>query len=357
MTGRLLLRFLSGRVGLMAAYYASTALVLTLAGLVFSHDGASQGSWAHLAYGLLLSTTVLLGYLAFDLARWWPFARQTARLLEGSADLEALANLPPAQTADQADFRALMSRLYSLSVSERLRYEDSYRRHLTFMNAWFHQMKSPVAAIDLLAQRGQSKPTEELPATLESIEEEAARLAEGLDLVLNMARLQEFAVDFRVEQVDLQQAVREVINQRKKQFVRSEIFPVLEVADGDWTVLTDAKWNGVLLDQIVANALKYGAQAGPQGQKLTFAVSRRVPDEVVLSISDQGPGIPPEDLPRVFDAFFTGANGRRFAGATGIGLYLVRLVATELGHTVQVESTVGQGTTVTITYAATLQHR
>lgn len=71
---------------------------------------------------------------------------------------------------------------------------------------------------------------------------------------------------------------------------------------------------------------------------------------MVLTIADQGPGIPPEDLPRVFEPFFTGENGRRFGGATGIGLYLVRRIVDELEHEIAMESAPGAGTTVRLTY-------
>ncbi|WP_374709381.1 ATP-binding protein [Desmospora profundinema] len=65
---------------------------------------------------------------------------------------------------------------------------------------------------------------------------------------------------------------------------------------------------------------------------------------------DEGPGIPPQDLPRVFDPFFTGENGRRFAQATGMGLYLVKQVVDALGHEIQIQSPPEGGTSVRVTY-------
>ncbi|HWI64278.1 MAG TPA: ATP-binding protein, partial [Symbiobacteriaceae bacterium] len=165
----------------------------------------------------------------------------------------------------------------------------------------------------------------------------------------SVARLQEFALDFKVEPVDLAEAVRRVINQRRKQFIRLTLYPEIDAPDGDWHVLTDAKWNGFVIDQIVSNALKYGSQGGAPGQRLRFSL-RRTEAGVTLTIADQGPGIPPEDLPRIFDPFFTGVNGRRFADATGIGLFVVREVTSRLGHRVAVASAPGQGTAVTLTY-------
>lgn len=112
---------------------------------------------------------------------------------------------------------------------------------------------------------------------------------------------------------------------------------------------TDEKWNSFAIDQVVTNALKYGSQAGAPGQKLRIRLER-LPGAKRLSIADQGPGIPEQDLGRVFQPFFTGENGRRYGGATGMGLYLVKQVMDRMGHQVAVTSRVGEGPTVTFTY-------
>ncbi|HET8986122.1 MAG TPA: ATP-binding protein, partial [Trueperaceae bacterium] len=68
-------------------------------------------------------------------------------------------------------------------------------------------------------------------------------------------------------------------------------------------------------------------------------------------------GIPPEDVPRVFDRFYTGANGRRGKASTGMGLYLASEICRRLGHELRLESTLGQGTTVSVTLTPQGLHR
>ena len=68
--------------------------------------------------------------------------------------------------------------------------------------------------------------------------------------------------------------------------------------------------------------------------------------EDVLTVSDQGVGIDPADLPRIFERGFTGRNGRQQQASTGLGLYLTRRVLDKLGNQVQVLSQPGQGTQV-----------
>ncbi|MNC83424.1 Sensor histidine kinase GraS [compost metagenome] len=58
----------------------------------------------------------------------------------------------------------------------------------------------------------------------------------------------------------------------------------------------------------------------------------------------------PEDVPRVFEPFFTGKNGRKYRSATGIGLYMVKYTADKLGHTVKLDSKRGIGTEFTFTF-------
>lgn len=350
MSRHLIWRYLQDRTGLVIAFYVAVGLVLALTGLLMAQQGLSTAElWANVGYAFLLASTVLLIFLGLEYFHWAPFAAQVIALKEGSGGLDSIANLPPPQTMEQADYRDLIDSLYGRAVAEINRYTEAHQRHLTFINMWVHQMKTPVSAIHLIAQRAPEKDREALQADLESVAEEASRLAEGLELVLNMARLTDFAPDYRIERVDLLEAVRGAVNARKRTFIRVRIFPEVEAEPGPLPVLTDRKWHGFVLDQIISNALKYGAQGGPEGQKLLLRI-RREGAGAVLTIADQGPGIPEEDLPRLYEPFFTGANGRRFVDATGIGLFLVRQVVDRLGHEIRIDSRLGEGTTVTLRY-------
>lgn len=351
MSGRLLLRFLLDRLPFIAAFYTNTALLLLLVWLLLSFEGRSAVVLrANLGYALLLSTLVLTLWLGLTLLRWLPFARKAAELLDEGGDLEALTGLPEGGDGDQESLRRLLDRFFRLAVAERQRYAEAHQRHLAFINLWVHQMKSPVSTISLIAQQGEAAE----PAAMGSILEETTRLADGLELVLNTARLQDFAVDYQIRQVDLLESVRKLVGARKKQFIRLAIFPELEASAGEWRVRTDEKWNGFAIDQVIANALKYSSQDGAVSQRLRIRLERQ-PGAIHLSVADQGPGIPEQDLGRVFEPFFTGENGRRYGGATGIGLYLVRQVMEQMGHRVSIDSKEGEGTVVTFTYPDPVQ--
>ena len=101
-------------------------------------------------------------------------------------------------------------------------------------------------------------------------------------------------------------------------------------------MVTDAKWLGFVVEQVLSNALKYT----PEGGSIT--IDAEAP--ATLCIRDTGIGITAEDLPRIFDRGYTGRNGRTYRQASGIGLYLCRRICRDLGHTITASSAAGEGT-------------
>lgn len=106
------------------------------------------------------------------------------------------------------------------------------------------------------------------------------------------------------------------------------------------TVISDEKWLSFVLEQLLSNAVKYT----PEGE-ISIEVQEE-PQHIWLEIRDTGIGIRSEDIPRVFEKGYTGFNGHEDKRSTGIGLYLCREVLQKLGHTIQVQSEVGEGTMV-----------
>ncbi|MFY9694557.1 MAG: ATP-binding protein, partial [Xanthobacteraceae bacterium] len=102
------------------------------------------------------------------------------------------------------------------------------------------------------------------------------------------------------------------------------------------------------LRQILFNLLANAVSFSPGGATVTLSAAR-TSDAVIFSVTDQGPGIPPQVLEKVFDWFETHALGSQHRGP-GIGLSLVRSFVELHGGTVTITSAVGQGTTVTCTF-------
>src|SRR6185312_15496296 len=102
------------------------------------------------------------------------------------------------------------------------------------------------------------------------------------------------------------------------------------------------------LRQILFNLLSNAVGFSPPGSSVVLSAERR-PDAVVFSVADHGPGIPPESQDKVFDLFETDSMGSHHRG-TGLGLSLVRSFVQLHGGSVTIDSTLGQGTTVTCVF-------
>lgn len=211
--------------------------------------------------------------------------------------------------------------------------------HLTFINHWIHQMKTPVSVINLLLQEYEG---EEISL---NIHQELYKIDKGLNMAMYFARLDEFQKDFSVEKVNLYDDVIELINKERRLFIKNRIIPKLDI-DKDLIVYSDKKWLRFILEQIIINGVKYS-----KGHGKHLIIKNREDDEyIIIDIIDEGIGIPRKDIKRVFEPFFTGENGRKFGESTGMGLYIVKKVCDNLGHRVEIKSEIEKGTRVSILF-------
>ncbi len=141
------------------------------------------------------------------------------------------------------------------------------------------------------------------PTFLEELEDENERFRHGLDMMPQTARLEEFAFDVRPQTFDLTELVRSLINQEKRQFIKRRLFPKLHVPSNAVQISSDQKWLSFVVERLLFNALKYSKQG--VGDHITIRIETDG-HETRLSVADEGIGIPPQDLPRIYDAFLPG---------------------------------------------------
>lgn len=311
--------------------------------LVYWFDGYRHMTTA--LYAMFLGVCFLLAYLLY-------------RYFTHKSFYERLAN--PMQSLDESvqksDFAVLSIALHELLEVQYRHYQNQLQvqerkneEHLTFMNQWIHQMKTPVSVIELLLQKF-GKEHREARATVESIREENNRILNGLDLALHMARLEQFAKDYKVEVVNVLEVVREVINQNRKSFIQSSVYPKVMFEEETCTIASDRKWISIAINQIVMNAIKYTKISQVDKKEIQFQIEEKE-QTVLLHICDTGIGIPKQDIKRVFEPFFTGTNGRKTREATGMGLYITKEICDNLHHGIYVQSTEGESTTFTFQFA------
>ncbi|RJE91296.1 sensor histidine kinase [Paenibacillus sp. 1011MAR3C5] len=307
-------------------------LQLAVVTVVFYLDG--YRSWKVAVYAALLGLCFFGVYLVYRYATHRSFYRMLSRQdqpIEEMTDVAGSAPLPSAM-------RERLAEQYKSYDQLRLDAERNRENHVTFINHWVHQMKTPLSVMELMLQEDDSERSA-------SMREETDRLRKGLEMVLYMSRLETFEQDFTVERIGLRELANEVILHNRRLFIRSGVFPKLEVEE-ELTVYADRKWLFFMVEQLLSNAVKYSA---PGGASVIIAVYR---DDrgTVLEVQDQGIGIPQSDLKRIFHPYFTGENGRRFKESTGMGLYLVQSVMDRMGYLVEAESKIGAGTVIRLVF-------
>ena len=280
-------------------------------------------------YGLLLCFA--LG-ICFLIVGFLQYRKKHRALQQALTQLhEGLPPLPEAADAIEEDYQDLLAALDEDRRAIAARALEAQDRADTFYTAWVHQIKTPMAAMDLLLQSG-TPDTALLKGELFSMEK-------YVDLVLTYQRLGSDTTDLVLKDCDLDTVIRAAVKEYARLFILKKL--TLTFTPTGLTVLTDEKWLGFVIGQLLSNALKYTQNGGvsiyAQGQRLV--------------IEDTGMGIPPAELPRIFEKSFTGENGRTERRTTGLGLYLCRRACALLGHGIAAESEVGKGTRVILDLA------
>lgn len=277
-----------------------------------------------LVYGGLLCALLLA---AVWIARFVRFAGRHRRMQTILAQLPyGLENLPDPESLSDEDDYAIFRRLSREIEELRNRAVTTRAETVDYYTAWVHQIKTPIAAMRLLLQSGEVASPE--------IEEELFEIEQYVGMVLCYLRMESEFTDYRIRVCSLDAIVRSQLRAFGGQFVRRKL--ILDFRPTGYSVLTDEKWLSFVIGQLLSNSLKYTRK----GKISIYA------DEGRLVIEDSGMGIAAEDLPRLGQKGFTGANGRQEEKSTGLGLYLCRTVLGRLSHTMEFESTVGVGTRV-----------
>ena len=238
--------------------------------------------------------------------------------------------LPAAQSPQEQAYQALLLALHADRQKLKSDMNARYLDMTEYYTVWAHQIKTPIAAMRLALQNEDTPLSRRLTG-------EVGRVEQYVQMALTYLRLGSDSSDYVIRSCALDNIVRPAVRRFAGEFIQRKI--QLNYQMLNYTVITDEKWLGFVVEQVLSNALKYT----PQG-----SVSIYMEPEGVLCIRDTGIGIAPEDLPRVFEKGYTGYNGRSHRKASGLGLYLCREILTRLGHSVSAESQVDHGTTIRI---------
>ena len=271
------------------------------------------------------------GYLVWNYQRFYRKHKLLEELLTRGAEMTE--SLPPADTRTEQDYQELLRAL----KEEIYRIQSENSSHMSDMTdyytTWVHQIKTPIASMRLALQ------SEDSPLS-RRLTEDLRRIEQYVEMVLVFLRLDSDSTDYVIRECNVDEIIRQAVHKVAGQFIYRGIklnYEPLQIA-----TVTDEKWLLFVVEQVLSNALKYSKADG------SAYITIEMEEPKTLCIRDNGIGIAPEDLPRVFEKGYTGYNGRSDKKASGLGLYLCRRVCANLGHRITAESVLDEGTCVKI---------
>ncbi|MDQ3067428.1 MAG: HAMP domain-containing histidine kinase [Actinomycetota bacterium] len=204
-----------------------------------------------------------------------------------------------------------------------------------FTAAVSHELRTPLARLLALLELA-ALPGEDVPELIERACTEIDQIKELIDEVLFLAELESGTRVVSLGAEPVLPVLREVAEELEQQAARAGV-ALLVVGDEDASAEMRPRMLRVVARNLAENAIRY---AGP-GATATVSV-RRVPGEVVLSVSDDGAGVDQSDLPRLFERFYRADQSRASRG-TGLGLAIVKHVVGSAGGTVEARGGRGRG--------------
>lgn len=309
-------------------------MILTVT-VFFLYDIPLEPLWYVAVFGVLIGAGAFVtGYLTYRKKK------EILSCIAKNPELE-LEHLPPWENSNEALYQEICNRLNEQRQEAENARNTFYTELTDYYTMWVHQIKTPISAARLLLQA--EEPDDQ------AVQTEVFKIEQYVEMVLGYLRTEDMAADMKLETVSLDSLIRSQIHRFARVFIGKKL--ALDYQGVETVVLTDEKWLGFVIGQILSNALKYTKK----GKISIYMLDSHEPKDFkslsqknrnVLVIEDTGIGIRAEDLHRVFEKGFTGYNGREEGRSTGIGLYLCGKIMKKLDHKIWIESTPGEGTRV-----------
>ncbi len=342
--------------GYMASRFYAVAAAALLAATLALVVRAVGGSVHVAALVVALTALALAACLATGFARSRRFFGELEDQVDRLDEPRLVTTLmPEAETPEEQVAVRVLSRVCKSASDEAAASRRQVEDYREYVETWVHEAKSPLAAaylmLDNIAAEGGAAPDR-----VEALGEELGRIERYIDQALYYARSEAVEHDYLVRECDLHDLAAAAIKANARSLIAARVAPHLDGLEGA-VVITDEKWMGFILGQIVQNSVKY---ARAEGAGIWFTARREgaglADERIVLTVRDNGCGVSEADLPRVFEKGFTGKNGRTGKRSTGIGLYLVKRLCDKMALGVEAASREGEGFSVSISFPLSKMH-
>ncbi len=287
--------------------------------------------WAKPPHGLTLSQAIADG---------WPLTPHATLYVEG--DLARESNPIPIPVG--ITYAPLMSEEGKLvniitTVRDITRFRQADELKSTFISVISHELKTPVALIKgyvgTLRRDDARWDKEIVKESLQVIEEEADRLSEYIENLLDVTRLQADGFSLKRNDTQVADIIQRVADRMQTQTVHHKI--VVDIPQPLPIIVADDTRIDQVITNLVSNSIKYAP-----GGEIRIKAGRKG-DNLIICVTDEGPGIDANDAPYVFDRFYRAPDATRQTKGAGLGLFLARSIVSAHGGRIWIDSEVGKG--------------
>ena len=224
--------------------------------------------------------------------------------------------------------------------------EEASRAKSEFIANISHELRTPLQSIigfsELGMHRGREQP--KLAAMFTDIHASGQRMLALVNDLLDVAKIESTVGTFHLERTDLRPLVRDVVRELEPLLVARRLHIEPELGDLPLVAKVDPLRFQQVVRNVVANAVKFS----PAGATIEVCGDLDAHQQVVLTVRDHGPGIPPAELESIFEAFVQSSKTKDGSGGTGLGLAICRKIVEAHGGTIQAENADGGGSRFTI---------
>jgi len=270
----------------------------------------------------------------------WPLTAHATLYIEG--DISRPNGIPLAVGITYAPLLSPEGNLLNViaSVRDITHFREAEELKSTFISVISHELKTPVALIKgyvgTLRRDDVSWESDIVQDSLEVIEEETDRLTGLIENLLDASRLQAGGLKLNLCDLDFGNFAEKITNRFRTQ-TTEHTFTIDLPADFPILMVDDSRLSQVLTN-LLSNAIKYS----PDGGEIRISGQIR-PEQVIICVRDQGPGIAAGDIPHVFDRFYRADSASKTTKGAGLGLFLTRAIIEAHGGRIWVDPRPGDG--------------
>ncbi len=340
----------------LAAAMPDPAIVLDQSSVILNYNAAARSLFDRLRQGIPLEHVnrdpELIAAVTAALQNG---EKGTARLVpRGGAGQRLIATVAPLGVENHRPSIAALITIHDESEQHRL-----LEMRTDFIANASHELRTPLASVRGFIETLQGPARNDEKARerfLAIMADQAERMTRLIDDLLLLSRVEEKANLTPVGRVDLNDLIEEVMRSLMPFAEERSIAIEAEPATGSFIAMGDRDELFQVFHNLVENAVKYGREGGHVKISLLKKTSprdERISTRAFVSISDDGPGIAPEHLPRLTERFYrVSAEHSRQIGGTGLGLAIVKHVISRHEGELSVQSVLGEGTTFNVVLPA-----